>query len=141
MKNINIYLHHIGNKFYFFPGFILFMLVLVSCEDILKEEPKTVSVETFYNTSGEVETAVNSIYSPVRGTIEEQIVILDAHTDWGYGRGSRADYNAMQGFNAANINNAGSRWNTFYLTIRNANLVIYNALMVLQSPKLTLTEI
>lgn len=54
-------------------------------------------------------------------------MILDAHTDWGYGRGSRADYNAMQGFNAANVNNAGSRWNSFYLGIRNANLVISNA--------------
>jgi hypothetical protein len=57
----------------------------------------------------------------------EQIVILDAHTDWGYGRGSRADYNNLQGFNAANINNAGARWNTFYLAVRNANLVIENS--------------
>lgn len=128
MKNINIYLHHIGNKLYFFSGFILFMFVLVSCEDILKEEPKTVAVETFYNTSGEVETAVNAIYETLRSNnTVEQIVILDAHTDWGYGRGSRADFNAMQGFNAASINGAGGRWSSFYLAIRNANLVIENA--------------
>jgi hypothetical protein len=104
------------------------MLVLVSCEDLLKEEPKTAAVETFYNTAGEVESAVNAIYASLRSSnTVEQIVILDAHTDWGYGRGSRADYNGMQGFNAANINNAGSRWNTFYLGIRNANIVIQNA--------------
>src|SRR5690606_30364279 len=56
----------------------------------------------------------------------EQICILDAHTDWGYGRGSRAQYNDFAGLNSTNINTAGSRWNSFYLAIRNANLVIAN---------------
>lgn len=128
MKNIHTSLPFTGDKLKIFSRFLLFsMLGFVSCEDILVEKPKTLAIENFYTTSGEVETAVNAIYTPVRGTIEEQIVILDAHTDWGYGRGSRADYNGMQGFNAANINNAGSRWNAFYLTVRNANLVIKNA--------------
>ena len=96
---------------------------------MLVEKPKTVAVENFYNTAQEIGSAVDAIYEPLRSNnMVEQTVILDAHTDWGYGRGSRADYNAMQGFNAANINNAGSRWNAFYLAIRNANLVIQNAL-------------
>ena len=120
MKNIKTL------KFLF--GYFLLILALASCNKILVEKPKTVAVENFYNTEPEIESAVNAIYEPLRGNnIVEQTVILDAHTDWGYGRGSRADYNAMQGFNAANINNAGSRWNTFYLAIRNANLVIQNA--------------
>jgi len=116
------------NKMFILTWSILLMLSLfISCEDILEEKPKTVAVENFYNTAEEVEAAVNSIYPPISGIIVEQTVILDTHTDWGYGRGSRADYNAMQGFNAANINNAGSRWNAFYLSVRNANLVIKNA--------------
>lgn len=125
-KHTNICLYR--GKIKFFSCYLLFsMLFFVSCEDILVEHPKTLAVENFYNTNEELVTAVNAIYVPLRGVIEEQIVILDVHNDWGYGRGSRADYNAMQGFNAANINNAGSRWNSFYLAIRNANLVIENA--------------
>lgn len=128
MKNINTYLYFSGyNLKICVSCLLLSLLIFVSCEDILEEKPKTLAVEVFYNTSEEVETSVNAIYTPLSGNIVEQTVILDAHTDWGYGRGSRADYNAMQGFNAANINNAGIRWNAFYLAIRNANLVIENA--------------
>jgi hypothetical protein len=128
MKNIKTYLPYVGDHLKFVPGYFLLILVVVSCNKTLVEKPKTVAVENFYNTAQEIESATNAIYEPLRGNnMVEQIVILDAHTDWGYGRGSRADYNAMQGFNAANINNAGSRWNTFYLAIRNANLVIQNA--------------
>lgn len=128
MKNIKIYLPHAGGTIKFLTGYCLLILLLTSCNKILVEKPKTVAVENFYNTAQEIESATNAIYEPLRSNnMVEQIVILDAHTDWGYGRGSRGDYNAMQGFNAANINNAGARWNTFYLAIRNANLVIQNA--------------
>ena len=128
MKNISKYLHVAGYKLKIWSACLLFpLLFFSSCENMLEESPKTLAIENFYNTAEEVETAVNSIYSPLRGLIPEQTVILDTHTDWGYGRGSRADYNAMQGFNAANIINAGARWNAFYLSIRNANIVIENA--------------
>lgn len=128
MKRLETYNYNTGEKLSLLFIFLMFSLTLVSCQDLLVEKPKAVAVENFYNTSEEVETAVNAIYSVLRSNdMVEQTVILDTHTDWGYGRGSRADYNAMQGFNAANINNAGSRWNMFYLAIRNANLVIKNA--------------
>ncbi|HEA21123.1 MAG TPA: RagB/SusD family nutrient uptake outer membrane protein [Pricia antarctica] len=113
------------NKYFLF----LLLPIMASCSnDLLIEEPKTVAAELFYNTADEVEAAVNASYAPIRSSIyAEQIVILDAHTDWGYGRGSRSDYNNFQGFNSGNINNAGSRWNAFYQSIRNANFVIANA--------------
>ncbi len=103
--------------------------LLSSCSDLLDENPKSVSDANFYNTAEEVETAVNAVYETLGdGYIRaEQIVILDTHTDWGYGRGSRANYNDFAGFNSANINNAGTRWKNFYLGIRNANIVIKNA--------------
>lgn len=112
--------------YYFFPA-ILMAFVLTSCDDMLTEEPKTIAAELFYNTPEEVESAVNAIYVPLRATRAEQVAILDAHTDWGYGRGSRAQYNDFAGMNAANANAAASRWNAFYQGIRNANLVIANA--------------
>jgi len=128
MKNINTYMHFSGHKLKVCVSCLLLsLLIFASCEDILEEKPKTLAVEVFYNTPEEVETAVNAIYTPIRGNIVEQTVILDTHTDWGYGRGSRADYNNLQGFNATSINNAGGRWNSFYLAIRNANLVFENA--------------
>ena len=128
MKNIGIYQRLCPSHLKLLTTYFLLILVLASCNKILDEKPKTVAVENFYNTAQEIESAVNAIYQPLRSNnMVEQIVILDTHTEWGYGRGSRADYNTMQGFNAANINNAGSRWNTFYLAIRNANLVIQNA--------------
>lgn len=102
-------------------------LLFASCEDMLAENPKTIAAELFYNTPEEVESAVNAIYVPLRTIRAEQIAILDAHTDWGYGRGSRAQYNDFAGLNAANNNAAASRWNGFYQAIRNANLVIANA--------------
>lgn len=108
---------------------ILFALsgMLSSCHDLLEEKPKSVVEENFYNTAEEVQTAVNAIYIPLRANRAEQIVILDTHTEWGFGRGSRAQYNDFAGFNAANISAASQRWNSFYLAIRNANLVIRNA--------------
>src|SRR5690606_33795616 len=106
--------------------YMVLALPLAGCSDLLEESPKAVAVENFYNTAEEVETAVNAIYSPLRDVRPEQICILDAHTDWGYGRGSRAQYNDFAGLNSTNINTAGSRWNSFYLAIRNANLVIAN---------------
>jgi hypothetical protein len=108
--------------------FLLILTILTGCsKDVLVENPKTVAAELFYNTPEEVEAAVNAIYAPLRSNYAEQIAVLDAHTDWGYGRGSRADYNSFQGFNSGNINNAGIRWNSFYQSIRNSNIVIKNA--------------
>lgn len=96
----------------------------------LKEDPKSLVVENFYNTPAEVEAAVNAIYPPIRlgGTgISTYNATLECHTDYAYGRGSWAQFNDFAGFNTVNINRVGDFWTTFYLCIRNANLVIGNA--------------
>ncbi|MGS2740907.1 RagB/SusD family nutrient uptake outer membrane protein [Sinomicrobium sp. M5D2P17] len=106
----------------------LFLVFLNSCSNSqLDEDPKSVVEENFYNTPEELEAAVNACYSPIRAEYAEQVAILDVHTDWGYGRGSRAGYNDFQGLNSTNINTAATRWNAFYQSIRNANLLILNA--------------
>jgi len=129
MMNKNIFSQLIMRSFNgVFPMSIGIILFFSSCDDLLKEEPRAVTEENFYNTAAEVETAVNAIYSPLRSENQTTyIATLECHTDYGYGRGSFAQYNDFQGMNSNNINRVAGFWNAFYLSIRNANLVIKNA--------------
>ncbi|MFC5412974.1 RagB/SusD family nutrient uptake outer membrane protein [Larkinella bovis] len=114
---------------------ILFLLLLpallTSCEDVLQENPKSLAVETFYNTKAEVESAVNAIYVPLRSSSTNgmgvYIAVLEAHIDYAYGRGSYAVLNNFQGLDNVNISRVAGAWEAYYLSIRNANLVIKNA--------------
>jgi hypothetical protein len=104
------------------------LLGLSSCEGLLDENPKAVTEENFYQTAEEVATAVNAIYSPLRSENQTTyFATLECHTDYAYGRGSFAQYNDFQGMNSNNINRVAGFWNAFYLSIRNANIVIRNA--------------
>ncbi len=106
----------------------LSILAVMSCEDVLKEAPKSVAVETFFNTAAEVETGVNVIYSPLRNSnYAVYETSLECQSDFMYGRGSWAPLHNFQGLDDANINRVAGLWNTFYLSIRNANLVIKSA--------------
>ncbi|XOV92996.1 MAG: RagB/SusD family nutrient uptake outer membrane protein [Bacteroidota bacterium] len=107
---------------------IITIFCLVSCENSLNEEPKMVATSQFYNTSEEMEAGVFAIYSALGGnTRAEHYAVLDYHSEFVYGRGSRANYNDFAGFNSGNINVAGGRWNMLYSGIRNANIIIANA--------------
>lgn len=102
--------------------------VVSSCDSMLVESPKSLAVEVFYNTGEEVETAVNAIYRPLRiNTIANYVATLECQSDWMYGRGSWTPLSDYQGLNDANITRVAGFWNSFYLAIRNANLVIENA--------------
>ncbi|MEX2232089.1 MAG: RagB/SusD family nutrient uptake outer membrane protein [Cyclobacteriaceae bacterium] len=109
---------------------VWFLLAAVSCQDnILEETPRDIVAENYYKTASELETAVNAVYSPLRtgGFIGSYIAPLDAHTEWGFGRGSRAVFNDFQGLNTTWANSVGTVWGSFYLSIRNANFVLANA--------------
>lgn len=109
--------------------YILIALSLFSCEDVLIESPKSLAVETFYNTPAEVESAIAAIYSPIRGGNSFGAVYLaiqEAFSDFFQGRASFAPLSDYQGLNSTNITRVGSTWNDFYLSIRNANLIIKN---------------
>lgn len=111
--------------------FLLSVLCLSACEDLLKEETKSLAVEIFYNTSAEVEAAVNAIYTPLRSNntsgMGVYIAVLEAHIDYAYGRGSYTVLNNFQGLDNVNVSRTAGAWEGFYLSIRNANLVIKNA--------------
>jgi hypothetical protein len=126
-KNLPPFLENYSSRGLLFIG--IFLAVFVSsCDGLLDEEPKAVTEENFYNTAEEVATAVNAIYSPLRSENQTTyFATLECHTDYAYGRGSFAQYNDFQGMNSNNINRVAGFWNAFYLSIRNANIVIKNA--------------
>src|SRR6478736_4221717 len=79
---------------------ILSALFFSSCTKELKEEPKSLAVETFYNTAAEVESAVNAIYVPYIQTGEGLGVYLaqiESYVDYGFGRGSYGILNEFAG--------------------------------------------
>lgn len=110
--------------------FIFILFLAVSCEDILKEEPKSIAMEYFYNTPGEAETAVAAIFPPIRSYNGFGFLYpaqLNTYAgDYYTGRGSYAPLSDFQGLNTTNITRIQSMWIQFYLGIRNANLVISN---------------
>lgn len=110
--------------------YLLILFGLTSCKDVLIEKPKSIAVETFYNTKEEVESALAAIYTPFRsGPLygSEYIAMLECSTDYHQGRASWAPNSDFQGLNGTNMTRSGNQWNAFYLAIRNANLVIGNA--------------
>ncbi|MFT4093763.1 MAG: RagB/SusD family nutrient uptake outer membrane protein [Niabella sp.] len=107
--------------------FLAVLLTLFSCNKLLEEHAQTPAVENFYNTQAEVESAVAAIYTPLRiDAFPNYFATLECQSDYGYGRGSWAQMNEFQGLNDANTTRVGGFWTSFYLSIRNANLVIAN---------------
>jgi hypothetical protein len=108
---------------------ICIVLAFSSCQKDLEEHPKSIAVETFYNTATEVESAVNAIYNPLRSTDIQggYLPEVEPYVDYGYGRGSFTILNDFAGLDATHTSKIGLAWASFYLSIRNANLVIKNA--------------
>lgn len=110
--------------------YIMILLMMVSCKKTLTESPKSLSTENFYNSAAEIEAAVNAIYAPLRspdglgGTYLPQV---ESYVDYAYGRGSYGILSEFQGLDPTNITRTQAMWNLFYLSIRNANLVISKA--------------
>jgi len=103
--------------------------IVSGCKKTLDEEPKLILEETFYNTPEEAEAGVNAIFPPLRlgaQGIASYNATLECHTDYAYGRGSWAQFNDFAGLDAGNTTRVADFWQSFYLAIRNANLVIKN---------------
>lgn len=103
---------------------------LIACQKELIEAPKLLAAETFYNTASEVEAATNAIYQALRaGNAMGSLYPIqqETYSDLIYGRGSYNALNDYAGLDNTNVTRAGQIWDQFYLTIRNANLVILNA--------------
>lgn len=101
----------------------------LACEDALIEKPKSLTVEGFYNTPGEVETGLAAIYTPMRNRIDNWWMSMqECQTEYGGGLIGAANFDAcktMQGLDGVTSNNIIRSWDDFYSSIRNANLVIF----------------
>lgn len=109
---------------------ISFLLLITACSKILEENPKAVAVETFYNTSNEIQSAVFAIYNPIRAAVGANPgswTFNEAEVDYLVGRLSYSNISDFQGLNSASVSKTDVIWTAFYQAIRNANLVIKNA--------------
>lgn len=104
---------------------------ITSCEDVLKEEPKVMVVEQFYNSAGDLESAVNAVFEPLRSYNcfgARYTWHLECYSGMHLIRGgSYLPLIEFQGLDNTNIGRVSEMWKQFYLSIRNANLVIENA--------------
>lgn len=110
--------------------FILSLCSLTACKDVLKEEPKGLFLENFYNTPAEVEAAVNAVYAPLHSDNCMGAFYpaqLETYSDLLYGRGSYNFLNSYTVLDPTNTTRIGLVWESFYTAIRNANLVIQKA--------------
>ncbi len=107
---------------------MLTSVVLNSCKKLLVESPKALTVEGFYNTAAEVQSGLAAIYEPIRNDMPGYwVAILETQSEWASGRTGSANfdsYRSFQGLSNTGENNLIPRWNAFYISIRDANLVI-----------------
>lgn len=118
-------------KFIIYIPVFLTLFAIVSCKKVLEESPKSLTVEAFYNTPAEVEAGLAAIYAPLRSQMSGWwIGILESETEWGAGLSAAANFDpfkSMSGIDKVGENNLIPIWNSYYVAIRNANLVISNA--------------
>lgn len=105
--------------------FFLCFLPFSSCEDWLKEEPKAIAVETFYNTPNEADAAVGAPIAKIRNAYTQVFPsLMETFADYNYGRGSWRSNSDYQGLNATNIGRTDGVWTNFYQAIRDCNIGI-----------------
>jgi len=108
--------------------FIIIMtgLLTVSCADLLEENPKSIAVETFYNTPDEVGAALNAIYPCFNGldVMGYYWALDESSSDMAYGRGSYGILSTYVGLDVTNTTRIQGVWSATYRAIRNANICI-----------------
>ncbi|MBL7734046.1 MAG: hypothetical protein JNL51_01210, partial [Chitinophagaceae bacterium] len=95
---------------------ILATFLFCACEKLLVEKPKSLAVETFYNTPAEVDAAIGAIYSPLRsgdnfGAVYQ--AILESSTDLFLGRASFSPLSEFKGLDGTGTTRVGVIWNNF----------------------------
>lgn len=101
-------------------------LLVASCSDLLDESPKSIAVETFYNTPAEVGAALNAIYPCFSGldVMGYYWALDETASEMVYGRGSYAILSTYTGLDVTNTTRIQGVWSATYRAIRNANICI-----------------
>jgi len=111
--------------------FLLIIILFASCSDdisILKEKPKAIAAETFYNNAEEIEAGILAIYDPFRDYSvfgAQYISFLDCSSDQiKSGRGSWLHPSQFDGINTEKLSGVQWIWVELYRSIRNGNVVL-----------------
>jgi starch-binding outer membrane protein, SusD/RagB family len=99
---------------------------ITSCKKQLVEAPRTIAVQNFYQTTLDANAAVAAIYAPLKpdGASTYYQIIQECLADFFIPNNSWLPLNNYNGLDVTNSNRTASIWTTFYLSIRNANIVI-----------------
>lgn len=106
---------------------LAFILIIASCDSILKEEPKTsLSEEQVFSSQAGADAATKGIYASIRSDSYYGLWLtgmVEMHADYVNGRGSQAPVGQYQ-INAQNIGRIGTVYSGIYESINRANSVI-----------------
>jgi hypothetical protein len=96
-------------------------LLTVSCADLLEENPKSIAVETFYNTPDEVGAALNAIYPCYDGlgVMGYYWALDESSSDMAYGRGSYGILSTYVGLDVTNTTRIQGVCSATYRAIKN----------------------
>lgn len=125
---LNFFKMKTNNNIKFIIGLLMLLLVVVSCEDYLDEQPPSaISDEQFWQTDGDAELGVAAIYDAMQPTYNRK------HYYWGEFRsdnfvvsedGGTGETREMITNNLSPQYANSLKWADFYRTISNANLAI-----------------
>jgi hypothetical protein len=117
-----------SSKVFYITFAILAGIGFASCSKQLEEHPKLSNVNAFYETLQDAETSTGAIYPPLRpeGAHTYYQIISDALGDFLIPNNSWLPLNNYTILDNTNRNRTETIWEAFYLSIRNANLVIGN---------------
>src|SRR5690606_11811922 len=109
--------------------FFVSVCVFWGCESLLEEKPRALTVENFYNTADEVQSALAAIYPTLRTQFNgNYMTILECQSEYGGGFISSQGFDShrmLNGLHESAINSYVTNvWNSLYQSVRNANLVI-----------------
>ena len=108
--------------------FLLFVILFISCENVLEEVPKDfISRVNYYQNESDAQAAINGAY-PVRNYYAIQVYLMEVlHGDYLNGRGGQGPISYFdQLLDFRGINYARDNWNMFYKHINYANAVLDN---------------
>ncbi len=109
-------------------GVVLMLVAAVSCNKLLEEKPHAIDVDNFYQTIQDADAATAAIYGPLHPDTAYLYyeIISDCLADFLIPNNSWLPLNNYTQLDATNRSRTENVWKTFYLSIRNANLVVKN---------------
>lgn len=104
---------------------IIGIISISSCNDWLEENPKSVAVETFYNTTEEADAAIAAILSKFEPAYD--IIyppMMEVFSEYVYGRGGWTNLSNSFDLDASNEGRMNNMWSAYYKAIRDCNIAI-----------------